>query len=82
LWLVTRVASVTFIVSAFAAVPKSTRELATLSVVQVIFAVVLPGIATTDEITGGALTVTKLAGKLPVGGEVAVLPEESAEVTR
>jgi len=51
-------------------------------VVHVIFAVLLPGTATTDEITGGALIVTKLAAELPVGGDVAVLPEESADVTR
>ena len=51
--------------------------------VQVMLAVVLPGVAVTAEITGGVVSAgTKLAGALAITGKVLELADASAEVTR
>jgi hypothetical protein len=54
-----------------------------LSVVQVIAAVVVPGVAVTAVITGGAVSEgVKVAGALATTGDVALFPLASTEVTR
>jgi uncharacterized membrane protein len=52
-------------------------------VVQVIWAELLPGVATTVEMAGPVgVVVAKLAGAKFVAGDVALLFDESTEVTR